>query len=328
MRLLIYEPALRRIETKLAPFRDQLQLLVIDKQGAIACDGQSFDADTAQPEAGWLSADALMGAAQRSLMTGLLKSQRLAWVHTTAAGLDHPIWAQLVDKGAVLTTSHGQAPSIAEYVLAEVLGHFQRLGERRAEQAARRWARLPFREVAGTTWLIVGFGAIGQGVAERAKAFGARIVGVRRSAAPDPLAERMGALAEMRTLLPEADVVVLATPLNQETRGMVDAGFFAAMKPDSVLVNVGRGDLVDEPALLAALAIGIPAHAILDVFHDEPLGDDSPFWNNPRVSLTAHASAFGSGQAARNDAIFVENLRRRLAGEPPLFEADLRDLGR
>jgi phosphoglycerate dehydrogenase-like enzyme len=327
MRLLIYEPALRRIEAKLAPYRDQLQLLVVDRQGAVTCEGETLDADTAQPDAGWLSADGVMGPAQRTLMVGLLKAQELRWVHTGAAGLDHPIWAQLVDKGAALTTSHGQAPCIAEYVLAEVLGHFQRLGERRAEQAARRWTRLTFREVAGTSWLIVGFGAIGQGVAARAKAFGAQIVGVRRSGAPDPLAGRMGSLADVKPLLPAADVVVLATPLNQETRGMVDAGFLAAMKPGSVLVNIGRGDLVDEPSLLAALAAGVPEHAILDVFHDEPLKGDSPFWDHPNVSLTPHASAFGSGQAARNDAIFLENLRRRLAGEPLLYAADPRDLG-
>jgi phosphoglycerate dehydrogenase-like enzyme len=327
MRLLIYEPALRRVERDLEPFKSQLQLLVVDDQGAITCGAESFDPDTAQPDAGWMSADA-MGSGQRSLVVGLLKSERLKWVHTGAAGLDHPIWAQLVDKGAVLTTGHGQALCIAEYVLAEVLATFQRIGERRAEQAARRWTRLPFREIAGTSWLIVGFGAIGQDVAVRAKAFGAKIVGVRRSGAPDALAEHMGLLSDVPSLLPAADVVVLAAPLNSETRGMAGAGFFAAMKPGSVLVNVGRGDLIDEPALLAALAAGVPDHAILDVFHDEPLKDDSPFWDHPKVSLTPHASAFGSGQAARNDAIFVENLRRRLAGEPMLYEADPRDLGR
>ena len=328
MRLLIYQPALKRIEAEIAPIRDRLELLVVGRDGEITCGSQSFDADTAQPEAGWFSADAMGGAAQRIVMSGLLKSERLTWVHTGAAGVDHPIWAQLVDKGAVLTTGHGQALCIAEYVLAELLGHFQRLGERRAEQAARRWTRLPFREIAGTSWLVIGFGAIGQAVAQRAKGFGASIVGVRRSGAPDPLADRMGSLGDVKALLPAADVVVLATPLNPQTRNMADAGFFAAMKSGSVLVNVGRGDLVDEAALLAALGVGVPEHAILDVFHDEPLKDDSPFWDHPKVSLTAHASAFGSGQAARNDAIFVENLRRRLAGQPMLYEADARDLGR
>lgn len=328
MRLMIYEPALRRIEAAIAPFRERLQLLVIDREGIVTCGGETFDADTAQPEAGWLSADSFGGPAQRTLMAGVLKSERLRWVHTGAAGVDHPIWAQLVDKGAVLTTGHGQALCMAEYVLAEVLATFQRIGERRAEQAARRWTRLPFREVAGTNWLVIGFGAIGQAVAARARALGARIVGVRRSGAADPLAEHMGRLSDVASLLPAADVVVLATPLNPETRGMADAGFLGAMKRGSVLVNVGRGDLVDEAALLAALAGEVPEHAILDVFHDEPLGDDSPFWDHPKVSLTAHASAFGSGQTARNDAIFVENLRRRLAGEAPLYEADPRDLGR
>jgi phosphoglycerate dehydrogenase-like enzyme len=328
MRLILFEPAYQRVADQLAPMQSKLQLLLVGADGQISCDGQALDPDSAQPEAGWMSADAMGGGGQRALVTALLKSSQLKWVHTGAAGLDHPIWAQLVDKGARLTTGHGQAPCIAEYVLAEVLGQFQRLPERRAEQAARRWTRLPFREIAGTRWLIVGFGAIGEGVAERAKAFGALIDGVRRSGAPSPLAERMGRLSEVKSLLPRADVVVLAAPLNQETRNMADAGFFAAMKPGSVLVNVGRGDLVDEPALLAALEAGAPAHAILDVFHDEPPKDDSPFWAHPKVSLTAHASAFGSGQAARNDAMFVENLRRRLSGEAMLYEADPRDLGR
>jgi glyoxylate/hydroxypyruvate reductase len=327
MRLLIYEPALRRVEALIEPFKSQVQLLVVDSGGAITAGGESFDVDTAQPDAAWMSADS-MGTGQRSLMIGALKSQSLKWVHTGAAGLDHPIWAQLVDKGAVLTTGHGQALCIAEYVLAEVLATFQRIGERRAEQAAHRWTRLPFREIAGTSWLVIGFGAIGQDVAARAKAFGAKIVGVRRSGKADPLAEHMGLRSDVNGLLPAADVVVLAAPLNSETKGMADAAFFAAMKSGSVLVNVGRGDLVDEPALLAALAAGVPQHAILDVFHDEPLKDDSPFWEHPKVSLTPHASAFGSGQATRNDAIFVENLRRRLAGEPMLYEADPRDLGR
>jgi phosphoglycerate dehydrogenase-like enzyme len=327
MRLLIYEPALRRVERQIEPFQHQLQLLVVDSEGAITSGGETLDVDTAQPDAAWMSADSF-GTGQRNLMVGALKSQNLTWVHTGAAGLDHPVWTQIVDKGAALTTGHGQALCIAEYVLAEVLATFQRIGERRAEQAAHRWTRLPFREIAGSSWLIVGFGAIGQDVAARAKAFGARIVGVRRSGKPDPLAEHMGALSEVNSLLPAADVVVLATPLNNETRGMADAAFFAAMKAGSVLVNVGRGDLIDEPALLAALAAGTPQHAVLDVFHDEPLKDDSPFWDHPKVSLTPHASAFGSGQAARNDAIFVENLRRRLAGEPMLYEADPRDLGR
>jgi len=327
-RLLISEAAFRRVAAALEPLKNRIELAVVHPDGRIICNGETLDADAAQPDWGWMSADAAFGAGARNLFVAMLKSNRLSWVHTGAAGLDNPVWGQLVAKGALLTTSHGQAISIAEFVLGEVLGHFQRLYERRAEQAAHRWTRLPFREVAGSTWLIVGFGAIGQGVAERARGFGAEIVGVRRAGGEHPLASRMARLDEVRALLPEADVVVLSAPLNEATRNLADAAFFAAMKPGSVLVNVGRGGLVDEAALLAALDAGIPEFAILDVFETEPLPAESRFWSHPKVALNPHASAFGSGQARRNDALFLENLRRRLAGEPLLYEADPRDLGK
>jgi len=322
------EPAYQRVAAAIEPMKDRFELAIVDTDGKITCDGATLDVDSAQPDWGWLSGEASFGPGGRNLFVALLKSPNLSWVHTGAAGLDNPIWAQLVDKGATLTTGHGQAISIAEYVMGEVISHFQRLPERRAEQAAHRWTRLPFREIAGMRWLIVGFGAIGQGVAERAKGFGAEIVGVRRSGGSHPLASRIAALDQVRDELPEADVVVLSTPLNDATRNMADAGFFAAMKPGSVLVNVGRGDLVVEPALLAALEGGAPDYAILDVFHTEPLPADSPFWDHPKVAICPHGSFNGSGQAARNDAIFLENLHRRLAGEPMIYEADPRDLGR
>jgi len=325
MRLIVYESALKRVASRLEPFQDQLELLVVGADGAIRLNGEVLSEDEARPDAGWMSADA-MGV--RALPVALLKSPKLTWVQSGAAGVDHPIWGQLIAKGAVLTTGHGQAISIAEFILGEVLAHYQRIGERRAEQAAHRWTRLPFREIAGTHWVIVGFGAIGQATAERARGFGARITGVRRSGAPHPLAEHMGKLADARGVVGDADVVVLAAPLNDETANMADAAFFAAMKPGSVLVNVGRGGLVDEAALLAALDAGAPEFAVLDVFHAEPQPADGPFWDHPKVAMAPHASAFGSGQATRNDEIFLENLRRRLAGEPVLYEADPRDLGK
>jgi phosphoglycerate dehydrogenase-like enzyme len=325
-RLILFEPAYRRVAADLERLAGDLQLALVSREGAVSLDGRPLAEDAVQPDWGWFAADSGFGPAGRGLFVAMLKSDRLSWVHTGAAGVDGPVWRQLVEKGAQLTTGHGQAISIAEYVVGGVLEHFQRWPARHAEQAARRWTRLPFREVAGTRWLIVGFGAIGRAVAERARAFGAEITGVRRSGAPHPAADRMASLADVGRLLPEADVVVLAAPLNSETAGLADAAFFAAMKPGSVLANIGRGGLVDEAALLAALDGGVPEHALLDVFHTEPLPADSPFWAHPRVSLTAHASAFGSGQTGRNDALFLENLRRRLAGEPLLHPADPRDL--
>jgi phosphoglycerate dehydrogenase-like enzyme len=126
--------------------------------------------------------------------------------------------------------------------------------------------------------------------------------------------------------LPEADVVVLSVPLTPDTEDLADGAFFAAMKPGSVLVNVGRGGLVDETALLAALDRGAPEHAVLDVFQVEPLPKESPFWDHPRVTLTAHASGNGAGAGARNDETFLENLRRWTAGEPLLYEAQASDV--
>jgi phosphoglycerate dehydrogenase-like enzyme len=328
MRLLVFEPALKRVADRLAAFGERLELVVVAADGSITCNGEALDTDTAQPEAGWMSVESSASPGGRAVAVSLLKSRRLGWVQSVAAGVDHPVWGQIVAKGAVLTTGHGQAISIAEFVLGQVIAHYQRVAERRAEQAAHRWTRLPFREIAGTRWLIIGFGAIGQAVAERARGFGAHITGVRRSVEGHPLADRMSPLNEVHALVGDADVVVLAAPLNEATRNLAGAAFFAAMKPRSLLVNVGRGALVDEAALLAALDKGVPELAGLDVFHTEPLPADSPFWDHPRVALSPHASAFGSGQSARNDALFLENLRRRLAGEPLLYEADPRDLGK
>jgi phosphoglycerate dehydrogenase-like enzyme len=259
-------------------------------------------------------------------MIALLKAPSLRWLQSGAAGFDNPVFAQIVAKGARLTTNHSQSVGMAEYVLATVLDHFQRGPERRKAQTARDWARLPYREVMHSRWLIVGFGAIGQEVARRARAFGAHITGVCRSGAAHEIADRMLTPADLQPALRDADVVVLSLPLTAETEALVNAKFLAAMNPTSVLVNVGRGGLVDEPALLESLGRGAPAHAILDVFRTEPLPAASPFWNHPRVTLTGHASAIGSGLTARTDALFVENLGRYVRGEALLNEANPEDV--
>ena len=326
MRLIMFETAYRRVADRLAPFTDVIEPLTVDRDGVIRLAGQTLDPDTAQPNAGWASADAFASKGGRTLLVSCLKSNDLAWVHSGAAGVDNPVWGQIIAKGARLTTGHGQAVSIAEYVISGVLQHLQRWPERRIEQAERRWTRLPFREVMGSRWIVIGFGAIGEAVGERARAFGAHVTAARRNQSAHLAADRMATLADLPALLPEADVVVLAAPLTAETAGLADQAFFAAMKPGSVLVNVGRGGLVDEAALLAALERGAPEHAVLDVFVEEPLPVESPLWAHPGVALTGHASAFGSGQTGRNDALFVENLRRYLGAEPLLYEADPRDI--
>jgi phosphoglycerate dehydrogenase-like enzyme len=326
MRLLIYEPSFRRLEAEITALGPIVEPLLMDASGDITLHGAPMTADDAAAEAAWTNADVFFGPAVRPFMVTMLKSPALKWVQSGAAGFDNPVFGQIVQKGATLTTSHGQAVGMAEYVLAGVLDVLQRGPARRAAQAERRWDRVEFREINGSRWLVIGFGAIGKGVADRARAFGAHVTGVRRSQAADPSADRIAALADLPALLPDSDVVVLCCPLTAETRLLANTGFLAAMKPGSILVNVGRGGLVDEPALLAALDRGVPEHAVLDVFETEPLPPESPFWSHPRVTATAHASGITAGQHLRNDKLFVENLRRYVTGEPLVNVADPKDV--
>jgi phosphoglycerate dehydrogenase-like enzyme len=326
VRILAYEPSFRRIAGQVAEATKAHEVLLVGTDGAITLNGAPVDPDAAEVEVGWATADMFFSPAARQYFAVVLKSNSLKWVQSSAAGYDSPVFGMIVSKGARLTTNHSQAVGMSEYVLATVLDHFQRGPDRRVEQAAARWTPLNYREIAGSNWLIVGFGAIGQETARRARAFGAKIVGVRRQTGPEPLADAMATPDALPSLLPGADVVVLSLPLNANTANMVDAAFLAAMKPGSVLVNVGRGGLVDEAALLAALDAGKPEHAILDVFQTEPLPAESRFWSHPRVTATPHASPMGSGLQARSDALFVDNLTRYLAGEPLLNEVSAKEV--
>jgi phosphoglycerate dehydrogenase-like enzyme len=316
--LFIYEPAYRRLQAQLADLADCIDILCMREDGSLSGDGQ--------PQIAWSNADLFGSPNAAPFNQAMVASPRLEWVQTASAGLDSPLFARILDKGARLSNSNAQAVGMAEFVLHGVLDRFQRGDQRRALQAERVWRKTPFREVAGTTWLIIGFGAIGQAVAQRARAFGARIVGIRRSAGGHPLADEMHAPAALADQLPTADVVVLSLPLNDASRGLVDARFLARMKPGSVLVNVSRGAMVDETALIAALDRGAPSDAVLDVFATEPLPPQSPLWSHPKVAVNPHASALSSGLQQRGDALFLRNLRLFLDGRPLETEVGPGDL--
>lgn len=318
-RLLILEESHRRLAARL-PGEDRL---AIEFAGAPA-------GPAGQPTIAWYNHDlyAHYGTPLHDGFTRtMLDSPALQWVQSSAAGLDGPVFRRILEKGARLSSSHAQAPAIAEFVMAGVLDHYQDGPDRRAARAARAWRRAPFRELHGSRWLIVGFGAIGQRVAGLARAFGCHVTAVRRDAAATAGADATIAFADLADAMPHADVVVLCVPLAAATRGLVDAPLLACAKPGSMLVNVGRGGLVDEAALLAALDDGRLAHALLDVFATEPLPADSPFWDHPKVAPTPHASGMGSETGARNDDLFIENLHRFLAGEPLLNPVSRADLG-
>jgi phosphoglycerate dehydrogenase-like enzyme len=220
-----------------------------------------------------------------------------------------------------MSNTHAQAPGIADYILTQVLAEWHPIGDQRAAQAEHAWARLPFRELAESEWLIVGYGHIGRETARRARAFGARVIGVRRTLAPDPYADAIAPFSDLPRLLPQADIVVLAASLNGTTQHLADARFFAAMKEGAILVNVGRGGLVAEHDLLS-LDRDRPALAILDVFEVEPLPKESPFWDHPKVRVTGHCSAATAGMFARIDRVFWDNTARYAKGEPLLHEVN------
>lgn len=298
---------------------------------AMAADGTLAGAtpwEEADVEVAWPTADLFEpDAPLRPFFAFLLQSTTLRWIQSPAAGVDAPVFAELVKRGIRLTTSHVTDIPISEYVLRAVLDHYQRPGEWAASSAERAWRRHDFREVHGTTWLVVGLGSIGGATAVRARAFGATVIGVRRSPAGDEPVDRMVTPADLPGVLGEADVVVLAAPSTPDTRHLVDDAFLAAMKPGSLLVNIARGALVDEDALVRTLDAGTTIEAaVLDVTATEPLPPDSPLWDHPRITITPHDAAGGTGRFARAADLFLDNLARYRAGEPLRHEVTAADL--
>lgn len=268
------------------------------------------------PDIAWLSTDGFYSGGLRPLARLLLASPRLAWVQSAAAGTDGRLFQRLLERRIRVTTSHVSAIPVAEYVLSSVLNRYQRPEAWSEAQRAHEWRHHEFREVHGTTWLIVGLGAIGTEVATRARAFGARVIGVRRHADGDEPVDALHTPDSWRAAVPDADVLVVAAPAGDSTHHLIDAGVLAAMRPGSILINVARGSLVDEPALLNALDRGRPSHAVLDVVDTEPLPADHPLWDHPAVTITAHSAGGGLGRDRRAADVFAGNLGRFLAGEP------------
>ncbi len=320
--ILMHPAAWARLSGAIAEAAPGARALHLDAAGGlIDPDGDPAPAD-ARPEVFWHSVDLMGDDDAGRYLDHALAAEGLDWMQTMQAGLDNPVFADLLRRGLRIAKSSAQSGAIAEYVLAHVLSIIHPIDAQRQAQAARDWRNTPFREISGGVWLLVGLGNIGGEIAKRARAFGARVVGVRRQARRHDGVDQVASLADLPRLLPQADVVVLCCALNEQTRHLADAGFFAAMKESAILVNVGRGGLLDEAALLASLDRGRPHRAGLDVFETEPLPADSPLWAHPAVRVSAHTSTAGAGTAARGDEAFLENLRRAAAGKPLRDQVD------
>ncbi|MEM7405517.1 MAG: D-2-hydroxyacid dehydrogenase [Pseudomonadota bacterium] len=318
VQVLCHYKAADRIETAVrARFDTAVQLVRWNPETGLELDGAPVEPGAIQPRVAWFSGDALGGETQHAISSLVAGLPSIEWVQSANAGLDHPGYAPLVERGIRFSKSSAQSIPIAEYVLAYALEHVQDLKTRRDAQAAGEWRAHRFGELWRSTWLIVGYGHIGRNVAKRAKAFDCHTIVARHSPRADEFTDEAIGQEQILSRLPEADFIVLACPATAATEGMVNAAFIEACRDTAVLINVARGALVDEQALLAGLDRGQPARAVLDVFATEPLPSDSPMWQHPRVTVTAHTSNAGSGTRPRGDTLFLTNLERFLAGQEP-----------
>ncbi|HYX82869.1 MAG TPA: D-2-hydroxyacid dehydrogenase [Gemmatimonadales bacterium] len=254
-------------------------------------------------------------------------AKNLRWIHSAAAGVGNALYPEMVASDVVLTNSAGvHAIPIAEYIVAGILYLFRGFDLATAQQQNRTWdkghfvgSESPLREVGGSCVLIVGAGGIGSEAARRLHALGARCVGVRRRVSQGAPAgfERVVASEQIDAELPRADVVVLTAPLTADTRGMLTAQRLDLLPRHAIVVNVARGALVDEEALVDRLARGRLRGAVLDVFQEEPLATDSPLWQLRSTLVTPHVSPVSPGRFWERELdLFLENWRRYRSGEP------------
>ncbi len=275
------------------------------------------DPDALGPEAAEAEALLVMSGGAAALERAWRRAPRVRWIHSRPAGVDHLLFPALVASDVVLTNSRGVfSRGLAEFVMAgmhfakDVRSLVQRQGERRWEL----YEPLPVR---GRTMGVVGFGDIGQAAARLGRAFGMRVLALRRSGAPDPagLAEAVYGPHGLDALLRESDDVVLATPLTAETRGLLGAARIARLKPTAVVVNVGRGPVIEEAALVGALRERRIRGAALDVFEVEPLPPDHPLWALDNVLVSPHSADRTAGWQLEAMEVFLDNLARYRAGK-------------
>lgn len=276
------------------------------------------------------SASALLFAGLRKpeLSRLLRAAPRLEWIHTGSAGFDWVMVPEVEERGIVVTRSMDvMSIPIAEFVMGAMLRNAKNFPALEAAQARREW-RPPFhQELRGKAVLVVGAGSIGTRVARLCAAFGMRVAGISRSGQANEAFAAVATPDALDAMLPAADYVVLTAPGTPETEGMFDARRFGLMKEGSYLINVARGSLVVEAALLAALASGRLAGACLDAFTVEPLPPDSPLWGIDNLFISPHASYRTPEIRGRVFEEFSSNLRALLEGRPLAGRMRNKELG-
>lgn len=261
----------------------------------------------------------------------LAHARRLKWIHSTAAGVAQLMYPELRDSGILVTNPSGIfSPPMAEHTMGLLIALARNIPDSVRHQDRAHWGQQdiwdkPQRltELSGQVLLIVGFGSIGREIAKRAHAFGIRVWGVTRSGRSDsPHAEKVVAASQLDSVLPSADYVVIAAPETSETHHLIGAAQIPRMKRGASLINLGRGSLLDEAALLQALQSGALGGAALDVTSVEPLPAESPLWHAPNLLITPHTSAISDRLWIRQASILVELLERWFDGRELFNQVD------
>ncbi len=282
------------------------------------------DAECARIEIAFFSGDVFPDYS-RQFFSAVRKAPQLKWLHAFNVGVDHPIYTELLARGVRVTTSAGStAEPIAQTAIMGLLALARGFPRWLVAQRSRQWN--PERNILPPdlkeqTAVVVGIGKIGAEIARLARALGLKVIGVRRSPrrADDPVDE-LHPPAALPGLLARCDWLILACPLTPQTRGLVDAQAIAALPRGARVINIARGEIVNEAALIESLRSGHLAGAFLDVFETEPLPPDSPLWYLPNVLVTPHNSAVATGNDRRVLEIFIDNLGRWHRGAPLVNE--------
>lgn len=288
-----------------------LEVLVLpaDKDARLA------EADIARIEVAYFSQDNFPDHS-RQFFSAARKAPNLKWLHVFNVGVDHPIYTEMLERGVRLTTAAGTtAEPIAQTALTGMLMLSRGFPHWLRAQHDHRWdpVRLEVspRDLKEQTVLVYGMGAIGAEFARLAKPLGMRVIGVRRgSRKPDDAVDELHTPDRLDALLPRADWLLLACPLTKETRGLISAQRLSLLPQGAHVLNVARGEVIDEPAMTAALQSGRLAGAYLDVFVQEPLPANSPLWDLPNVLVTPHNSSSSIGNERRVFDGFVRNLHQ------------------
>jgi phosphoglycerate dehydrogenase-like enzyme len=248
-------------------------------------------------------------------------SPRVKWIHSRSAGLDGQLFKELVESHVPLTNGRGVfSQSLGEFALAAILFFAKDLRRMIRNQEAGRWEQFDITEISGQTLGIVGYGDIGRAVATRARAMGMRILAIKRHGPPlynvDPLVDQIYKPEDRIEMMRRAHYIVAAAPLTPETRGMIGEAEFAAMMPEAVVINLGRGPVIDEAALVKALTENRIRGAALDVFDKEPLPEGHPFYSLPNVLLSPHCADHTPDWTEQAMRFFLAQFQRYAAGQP------------